>query len=715
MALKKKAGEGRFSPGSRTVFILLGIISSVLVLFAYWYRPGFLVTLDLKATDAMFSARGPSKTPESVVIVAVDEKSVNELGRWPWPRQTTAALVTSLKPARVAALDIVFSESENAEADRALGDAIKAAGNIVPGFFFRNDSTQMPDDLSLERINSSKISFIQYSGSDDAIPEDAFPGIEFSGVETNINSIGEGALGFGSFNTVPQQDGFYRKAYLAFKYDSRIFPSLALEAVRRYYGGEVIIAMAPYGIDALYIGDEPIPLDEQGGLSLNFYGPGGSFKTYSAVDVIKGRVNPSELEGKLVFVGVTEKAVYDVRPTPVDSLYPGVEIHATAAGNIIGKRFLIHDSRVAGFDILMIFLLPLLLCIIISGLRNTFSGLGFFVLFLIGLVAGDFYLFTMYSVKAGVIFPAIALMLSYVSGEAYRNIVVEKRSRYLRKAFSTYVSSQLVSEILKDPNRLKLGGEKRVVTVLFSDIRGFTGLSERLAPEDLVKLLNEYLNPMTSIVLNQEGMLDKYIGDAIMAIFNAPLEVSDHPRRACASAVKMMEKLGELNLKWKELDYPPLEIGIGINTGEAVVGNMGAELRFDYTAIGDTVNLASRLEGLNKLYGTEIIVSEFTYEAVKGEFIFREIDLVSVKGKANPVAIYELVGSRVDGDTIADEFSTGLKLFRAKSFTEALEIFKSLHERYNDSPSGLYIKRCEEYLYSPPPSDWDGVYVAKIK
>lgn len=709
----------RLRPGDKTVFILIGIAASLLTIALYWYKPWILVLLDLKATDAMFVARGESKPPPEVVIVAVDEKSINEIGRWPWSREVTARLIRALKPARVAALDIVFSEPQNAEADAALAEAIRGSGNVVLGYFFRDDSTDLPHPAALKQIKRSAIKLIDVVGDPSLGSEMIFPGVEFSGVEPNISAIGRGAKGFGSFNIVPQDDGIYRVANLVFKYGDDMYPSLALEALRRYYKGEIVLHMAPYGVDGISINDKAIPVDEQGGFSLNYYARGGSFTTISASDVMKGRVGRDAIKDKLVLVGVTEKAIYDIRPTPVDALFPGVEIHATIAGNVINDRYLIHDTRVIFFDLFMVAALPLILAVIISRTHRTYVGLiAFLVLFAV-LALGDFILFSVYNLKPGAVYPLIALMVSYISGEAYRNVVVEKKSRYIKKAFSRYVSSQLVSELLKDQGRLKLGGEKRVITVIFTDIRGFTTISEKLPPEKLVTLLNEYLNPMTTIVLEEEGMLDKYIGDAIMALFNAPLDTPDHPKRACNVAVKMIAVLKDLNVKWAALGYPHIDIGIGVNSGEAVVGNMGSELRFDYTGIGDTVNLASRLEGMNKIYGTSIIVSEFTYASVKDAFLFRELDLVRVKGKYKPVAVYELMAAGQGADAlrgVSAEFGKGLGMFRARRFDEAKAVFEGIFKDHpDDAPSALYIGRCAEYIAAPPPEDWDGAYVAMSK
>jgi len=712
-----------FGPGDRAVFVLLGLVSSLLIIAAYWYRPGFLAVMDLKASDAMFAARRPAVPPAEVVVVAVDERSVNELGRWPWSRTRTAELIRALAPAKSVVLDMVFSEPSDARADHDLASAIEEAGNVTLGYFFRNDSTQEPPAASLRALNRSKIKYLMLSGGADAVGGQGpvVPAPLFASLETNTPAIGRSAAGFGAFNVFSRYDGIYRNANLLFAYGPSLYPSLSLEALRHYFETDVVVNLAPYGIDSIELDDMVIPVDESGSLDLNFYGASGAFKTYSAADVIMGRVEPEKFAGRLVFVGVTEKAVYDIRPTPLDALFPGVEIHATAAANVLEGRYLVHDTRVVIFDLLMVLVLPLLLALAVSFTRRTFYSLAVFAAMLVSLVVGYFVLFTFYSVIAGVVYPALSLSLGYLMCEAYRNAVVEKKSRYLKRAFSTYVSPHLVTQIIRDPESLKLGGELRDVSVLFSDIRGFTSISERLAPGELVALLNEYLTPMTGIVLEEEGMLDKYIGDAVMAIFNAPVAVRDHPARACSAALAMMERLDGLNAGWRSRGLPALDIGIGVNTGEAVVGNMGADLKFDYTGIGDTVNLASRLEGLNKLYGTHIIVSGYTRERAGAGFFFRELDLVRVKGKERPVAIYELISgpsapAAEGAREFAARFEDALALYRKMRFTEARDAFEAiLTGRPDDAAAKLYIERCTEYASVSPSADWDGVFVAKTK
>lgn len=708
-------GLKRLGPSELTVFLSIALVSSLIALFAYHWKPRFLVYVDLKAVDALSYAAPLRNPPNEIAIVAVDEKSVNELGRWPWTRKTTAELIARLESAKTVALDIVFSEPEDKESDGALAKAVEESGNVVLGYFLRGDTDTQPPKKELSQIRRSRISLVRSIGPVEGAAKVRAP--EFRSAETNIAPIAEWAAGTGTFNIIPDIDGIHRAVNLVYLYKGELYPNLALEALRDYLSSSVMLDAAEYGIDSIRMDGRTLPVNEAGSLMLSFYGPGGSFHTYSAVDVIRGRTGEGVFKDKLVFVGVTEKGIYDIRPTPVDAYFPGVELLATAAGNALEGRFLVRDSRVIMMDYAMVFVLPVVLALLIARARRTLLALFVFGALMALSIIMDFYLYSYAGLRVSPVYPSLALALSYLGGEAYRNIVVEKKSRYLRKAFSTYVSSQLVNEILKDPEKLKLGGEKRLVTVLFSDIRGFTSLSERLTPEGLVALLNEYLSPMTRIVLEEEGMLDKYIGDAIMAVFNAPVEIPDHPARACRTAIEMMEKLEELNSLWSARGWPRIDIGIGINTGEAVVGNMGAELRFDYTAIGDTVNLASRLEGINKLYGTNIIVSEQTWVHVKDGFSFREIDLVRVKGKESPSAIYELIGEKGEGiEGLAGTFSRALSLYRTRRFEEARSVFGEVLERFpGDGPSAVYIERCAEYLASPPPPDWDGVFVAKTK
>lgn len=690
-------------------FVAIGLIASVITIFIYRQKIEFLDAIDLKLKDARFKIRKNVQPDSRVVIAAIDSKSINELGRWPWKRSLIAELLNGLKEygAKVVALDIVFSEPSDIREDTILSKSIARNGNVILGYFFRDEQEAINPE-AISQIESSKIKLIKIADRVTSVPVAQRPFIE-----TDIPLIGRGALDFGFFNMDPDPDGPVRKSTLLMLYNGDIYPSLALKALRHFTGSEIILGIESFGISSLRLGQMSIPSDENGRLAVNYYGSGGTITTLSAVDVIKKRLKGTELKDKVVFVGATEIGIYDMRATPVESTFPGVEIHATVVSNALQGKFIFRDGRIIAVEILCMALFPIVLTFILSLLRNSFLGLIAFILTTGSYAAFNYSLFKTYSIDMSLLYPMSAIAIAFISSEAYRNLVVEKKNRYLKKAFSSYVSPELVTEIIKNPDRLALGGEKKEITVLFSDIRGFTGISEKLAPDMLVSLLNEYLGPMTKVVLKNKGTLDKYIGDAIMAIYNAPLDVIDHPEKACQTAIEMMMELKDINNGFKEKGLPFIDIGIGINTGYAVVGNMGADMRFDYTAIGDTVNLASRLEGQNKYYGTHIILSEFTAEKVKDKFMLREIDLLRVVGKEKPVAVFELMADRNAG--LAGRFPEALKLYRSGNFQSALEIFNVLAEEYNDPSSRLYAERCTGYLKTPPPPEWDGVFISKGK
>ena len=689
---------------------MFGVIAAICSLMLYKQGLPDLQQLDYRLKDARFRVRGHVKPDKDVVVVAIDHKSIKEIGRWPWSREVSGKLIETLGTyygTKVTALDIVFSEPQNPAADQALAASVTKAGNVVMGYFFREEQSEAPAD-SLAQLDSAKLKLIKIADGVQSIP---IP--EFSGLDLNIPTVGAGALDFGFFNARPDSDGLYRRSILLLLYNGDIYSSLAMKALNHYLGSDIMLDVKPWGVDGLQIGSLRIPAREDGTMALNFYGPTGTFTTVSAADVISRRLPKEALSGKIAFVGATEIGIYDLRPTPFDPTLPGIEIHATMAANALEQRFLKYDGVTQQFEIACIIALPILLGGLLAFAPGTFAGLGIMAFVT---AAFGFFNYTMFASAfrdMTLIYPMLGITLTYLGSEAWRNLVVERKGRHLKKAFSSYVSPDLVKQIEKDPDKLVLGGEQRELTILFSDIRGFTTFSESLTPPELVKLLNEYLSPMTRIVLEERGTLDKFIGDAVMAIFNAPLDVPEHATHACIAAVRMLQELKELNKGFSARGMNVIEIGIGINTGPAVVGNMGADIRFDYTAIGDSVNLASRLESLNKYYASHILVSEDTKSQVPDDrFVFREVDRVRVKGKHKPIVMYELMIANAD---MVPRFEEGLTKYRAQDFVAAKTVFESLAETYSDGPSRLYIERCAEYLASPPPGEWDGVYTAKSK
>ncbi|RLJ70919.1 adenylate cyclase [Hydrogenivirga caldilitoris] len=682
-------------------FLVGGVLALIYVL-----KPALIERVSLRIEDTKFYVRkslGQSPKPtDKVVVVAIDEKSVNKLGRWPWSRKVIAKLISELSVAKVTALDIVFSEPENEESDRELARSIAQAGNVVLGFFFRLNSTQKEDPYALNLLRESE--FLRYTLKTKKVGLLDIPYVELS-----LPEFMSGALSAGYLNAEPDVDAIYRKYTLAHLFRGSVYLPLALQALRFYEGKDIHMELSEGGIDKLLFKGEEVPIYEGRFHRINFYDP-DELKVVSAVDIIEGRVPREKIEGKAVFVGATEIGIYDVRPTPLDPVMPGVFLHAFAFSNFEEFHFIKQSPYL---DLSIIYLMAGIPFLLIT-IRKFAHRFFFYTTLLVCYPTVSYGLFSLGSYDLNLSYPLLALILSLISQEGLKIITAERNIRELRKAFSSYVSPQLLEIITRNPDKLRLGGEKREITVLFSDIRGFTSLSENLKPEELVNLLNEFLTPMTDIILSQGGTLDKYIGDAIMAIFNAPVDVDRHADRACKSALEMVKALKGINHTFKETFGVTLDIGIGINTGEAVVGNMGSKQRFDYTAIGDTVNLASRLESLNKLYGTRIIISEYTKEKLVDNFLTRALDKVVVKGRREAVKIYELLEDTEENREKAERFEKALEQYFAGNFESAMLLFEEVSMRFGDKPSFVLLKRCREMIEKPP-KNWKGIYVAREK
>ena len=506
---------------------------------------------------------------------------------------------------------------------------------------------------------------------------------------------------------------------LAIAFGEYLYPSLALATLVVYYDWPLLATtISELGVEGVMLDETLIPTDEGGRMLVNYRGPVGTFPYYSITDIIHGRLDPAVFRDKIVLVGATATGIYDLRVTPFSTVYPGVEIHATVIDNILHEDFIKRPGWAVIIDIMAVLLLGLLMVPVLARLR-AFWGLVFAIALAFLYVLFNRFVFTGWNLWLNMVYPVLTVLFVYVGITLYRYITEEREKKKIKGAFQYYLTASVINEMLKDPTKLKLGGDKKDLTVLFSDIRGFTSVSEKLSPEELVKLLNEYLTAMTDKVFQYDGLLDKYMGDAIMAVYGAPLDQPDHPLRACRTALDMMQELKKLQAKWTAEGRPVLDIGIGVNTGDMVVGNMGSEMRFDYTVMGDSVNLGSRLEGINKEYGTNIVISEFTYEAVKHVLQCRELDSVRVKGKARPVKIYELVGV-IDG-AAADfsyitVFEEGLAHYRQCRWDEAVSCFRRVLDlKPGDNAAEMYLVRCDDLKRTPPAPGWDGVYVMTKK
>ncbi len=734
----------------------MAFLITVAVLAIYYFDPQFFSLLELKTLDLRFRSRGPIAPTGEVVLVTIDEKSLDELGRWPWPRSRLAALMDSLVKynPKVVGFDIVWAEPDEnselkglldvrqkldklkvanrdldrylssaigkADTDRALAEAMGRSGRAVLGYFFNffAKEGQSPGKRSNQQ-NLPPLSY--YNLVKFTSPEAAnVPLIEADHAEVNLPVISEAAEGAGYFNIFPDSDGTVRWVPLVIKYQGQHYCPLSLAVLQKFLDNSLLtLRIAEFGVEQVRLGDVPIPTNEEGRMLINYRGPKKTFPHYSATDVIHGRLPANAFQDKIVLVGATAIGIYDIRVTPFDHVFPGLEVHANVIDSILQQQFLYRPNWVTFFDILAVLAVGLILGMLLPQLTALWGGLVTGVLFIV-FIGLALFLFQGQGVWVNMTYPTLNLALTYLGITGYRYMTEERERKKVRGAFQYYLSPPVIEQLLKNPDKLKLGGEKKDLTVLFSDIRGFTSFSEGMSPEGLVKFLNGYLSKMTDIVFQYDGLLDKYIGDAIMAVWGAALEQPDHARQACFTALAMVHELQDLRKKWAAEGLPELNIGVGINTGPMVVGNMGSDRRFNYTVMGDSVNLGSRLEGLNKVYGTCIIASEMTWERVQDEVLGRELDLVRVKGKGKPVRIYELLALKAKANAeqmgLVHDFQSGLAEYRKGNWDGAVKIFSALLSNYpHDGPSKLYVERCRALKENSPPPDWDGVCTITTK
>jgi len=734
--------------------IALMIVFLAVILFLV--DVAFLRFMELKALDLRMVSRGNIAAGGETVIVAIDEKSLSELGRWPWPRTVMARLLEQLKAygARVVGLDVIFSEPDEnasiktiaelsreierigladarlkgllekkrgaADTDADLARSVERVKNVTLGYFFHISDREV-GHLTSEQIEAgaAAVASSRYQMVQAAKKVDERMFVRAHAAVTNIRELTDVAENSGFFNAFPDSDGVIRWAPMVIKFKNDYYAPLSLAVLLQYLEWPMLsIKIADFGVEAVRLDDRVIPTDESGRLLINFLGPAKTFPHYSISDILHGRLSPDLFKDKIVLVGATATGIYDMRVTPFSAVYPGVEIHANVIDNILHQNFLTHSGWTKFIDICLIILLGLAVGIAIPRARAG-QGVLFIVVLLAAFVAANTYLFGRYNIWLNLIYPALTMMTIYLAITVYRYMTEEREKKKIRGAFQYYLTASVITEMLKDPSKLKLGGDKKDLTVLFSDIRGFTTISEKLTPEELVHLLNEYLTAMTDIVFKYDGLLDKYMGDAIMAVYGAPLDQPDHRMRACRTALDMIDELKILQQKWSDEGRPVLDIGVGINSGDMVVGNMGSQMRFDYTVMGDSVNLGSRLEGINKEYGTNIIISEYTYEGVKDELVCRELDSVRVKGKKLPVKILELICDRKDigkHEAFLRLFEEGLEKYKQARWDEAISAFEKVLElRRDDPPSLLYIQRCKDLKECPPDQPWDCVFTMTKK
>jgi adenylate cyclase len=737
---------------------LLTVIIIIMGIAAYFSDISFLEDMELKTIDMRFRSRGPVPPSPEVVLAVIDEKSLSKEGKWIWPRTKFVSLINKLSDAgtRVVAFDIGFLEADDrkvmraidtirsramempspdkdftrflenmeneADLDQQLANAIKqSSAKIVLGHFFHMTDAGLKHvsekeiETHLENTRNGTHKLVRYASAE----AQRVPLFEAVMPQSNIPIISRATDYAGYFNMFPDRDGVVRWIPAVIKLDDILYAPLSLMTLSAYLDQPLNVKINDYGVEEIKLGDRAIPTDEAGQLLINYQGEQKTFPHLPITDILNDNIPQDLLKDKIVMVGATATGIYDLRVTPFGSVFPGLEIHANVVSSILSKRYLYKPAWAAIFDLMAIVLLSLFLWFVHSRTGVISSALACFAS-LFGYILTSYFLFVSQGWILSIVYPVSVAGLSYVTITAFKYIVESRQKKYLRDAFSTYLAPSVVKQLIDSPERLGLGGEERVITAFFSDVEGFTSISEKLTPAELVDLLNEFLTEMTDVILNHEGTVDKFEGDAIIAFFGAPNHLENQAETACMACIDMQKRLAKLRKKWQSEGKAELKMRIGLCTGQAVVGNMGSKNRMDYTMMGDTVNTAARLEGVNKIYGIYTLVSDSTQQAAGDSIITREIDMINVVGKKEPISVYELLGypGATDSKTIeiADCYAKGLDAYRKQDWNRAIIFFNSaLALDPEDGPSQVMLGRCNAYKVKPPPKTWNGSYTMTTK
>ena len=727
---------------------VFGLALLVALLGLRVWDPPALQILRLKTFDLYQIAKPREPQARPVIIVDIDEASLSKLGQWPWPRTVTAKLIEIIARDGAAAigLDIVFAEPDrtspgllaksmpelSAEAraeleaapnhDAILADMIKRTRTVV------GQSAYNPRANDTRQALAPKASFA-------TLGEDPTPYlIAYPGLLTNIPVLEEAAIGRGMFTVLPDPDGLVRRVPVVMKAAGEKIPSLNADMLRVATGQTTyVIKTGEAGVQSVILAGVEIPTDANAQLWI-YFSPHDPARFVSAADVLSGKVPPETFKGKLVLIGTSATGLFDVKATPVEPVMPGVELHAQALENILARTSLERPSYAVGAEICLAILVGLIFIVLVP-ILGAFPVAGLGSAIAAAMLGLAWYFFTQQRILIDVAYPLISGLAVFLTMVFVNYVREEAQRQQIRSAFSQYISPDLVEQLAREPDRLVLGGETRTLTILFSDVRGFTSISESYKdnPQELTSLLNRLLTPLSHAVLQHGGTIDKYMGDAIMAFWNAPLNDTSHATGGCAAALTMMENLDQVNRERAEeakeagTDYEPLRIGIGLNTGDCVVGNMGSDMRFDYSVLGDAVNLASRLEGQSETFGVPIILGSATAELVKDKFAVLELDALRVKGKSEPEIVYTLIGLKAEVpaesfDALEAGMDEMLTAYRARKWAVASKALSGLRKLDIDALGldltalfDLYAARIAEFRRNPPPRNWDGVFTMQTK
>jgi adenylate cyclase len=684
------------------------------------------------------------KTARPVRIIDIDEKSLAKYGQWPWPRTRIADLVNALTKldAAVIAFDIVFAEPDRltpgvaADTIQGLDEATRDKLHALPS----NDQV-FADAMQRSRVVLAESGLPSVvSEPDSTLPQTGLAMLggapqpfllNFPGLLRNIPVLESAAAGRGLFSIRNERDGIVRRVPMIMQAQGTTMPSLSFEMLRVATGTDTIFVKSdPAGVKSVSVKGFEVPTDRNGQLWVRFARRDPTIYI-SAADVLDGLVAPDNISRRLVLIGTSAAGLNDVRTTPLDRALPGVEIHAQVLESALTRTVLSQPNYGIGAELCATVLLGIAI-IWLAPLFTPITLFAFGTLIVASLVGTSWYLYAQHRLLIDFTYPLGSSLLIYLTLVFSSYVREQSQRRRIRSAFSQYLSPALVAQLAQSPEKLVLGGEEREMTIMFSDVRGFTAISESYKhdPQGLTALMNRFLTPLTNAILDRKGTIDKYMGDAIMAFWNAPLDDASHQLNACEAALDMLDRIDALN-KQREIEaqhgghvYIPINVGVGLNTGTCVVGNMGSNLRFDYSVLGDSVNLASRLEGQSKEYGFPIIVGSNTALAVKDKFAILELDFIMVKGKKEPEVIYAIAGRQDTAQSGRFQRLRNLTIemlacYRSRDWEGALaaiERGRITDDGHNlESLYTLYAARIRSFQQNPPPEDWNGAYALLTK
>jgi adenylate cyclase len=706
--------------------------------------PAGLEEIRLRAFDTFQLIDPRVKTARPVTIIDIDEKSLAKFGQWPWPRTRIADMIINLTRlgAVVIAFDIVFAEPDRLNTD-AVADSIRYLDEVTRA---KLRSLPSNDQIFADAIRRSRVVLGEtglpevLTEFDKSLPvtglamlgEEPRPFLlDFPGLLRNIRNLEEAAAGRGLFSIKPERDGIVRRVPMLMQAQGTILPSLSFEILRVVTSTRTILVKSEKsGLKSVAVSGLELPTDLNGRLWLHFAHRDPSIYV-SALDVLDESVAPGMIAGKLVLIGTSAAGLNDIKSTPVDPAVPGVEVHAQVLESALTRSLLSQPNYGIVVELCAAILLGILV-IAFAPLFGPITLVAVGALFASLLIGTSWYFYAKHRMLIDFTYPLLSTTAIYLTLIFTSFVREQAQRRQIRSAFGQYLSPALIEQLAQSPEKLVLGGEQREMTIMFSDVRGFTTISESYKndPQGLTTLMNRFLTPLTNAILDRKGTIDKYMGDAIMAFWNAPLDDKQHQLHACEAAIDMLERIDVLNqeraIEAKESGqtFIPLNVGVGLNTGVCVVGNMGSDLRFDYSVLGDSVNLASRLEGQSKEYGFPIIVGSKTALAVKDKFAILELDFIMVKGKKEPEVIYAVAGREDTAHSARFQRLRNLTIemlacYRSRDWDGALGAIErgrrtdeagALELLYN-----LYEARIQGYQKNPPPEDWNGAFALMTK